>query len=121
MSGIKTVTYEDSLYYIGDIYEFSDGGSCWELGVLLSIDPSSAFPFTATCKWRLIREVKSKIGTITPAPIEMIEGAAYMFDYYSSKDAVGLYYNLNDMFYMADLSLKAESCTNIRLMTVEGE
>ena len=52
-----------------------------------------------------------------PAPIELIDGNAYTFDY-QSKLTIGLYYKLNNMFYMADFSLSVKNCSNIRPMTV---
>jgi hypothetical protein len=73
----------------------------------------------ATCN-----DKKESVGSILdylfspiPAPIELINGNAYMFDY-EGKQTIGLYYKLNDMFYMSDFSLSVKKCTNIRPMTV---
>jgi hypothetical protein len=125
MSKIKTVTYEGKVYQIGGIYEFSDNGDSWETDKLVSISYVAAYPFKVVgCEWSLIRETESKIGTITPAPIELIDNGAYMFDF-KDETCIGFYELSQEAFFdrhdggkqIAKLSF----CTNIRPMTVESK
>ena len=124
---IKTVTHKGQVYEIGSVYLFSDDGEEWWLDRLVSINVEESPIFNSVSlfesegeAWTLIKKSNDSIGTITPAPIELIDGAAYMFDY-QGKQLVGLYYNLNCMFYMADSRFSVTNCTNIRLMTVESK
>jgi hypothetical protein len=114
-----TEEYEGNVYELDKHYLF---GNSHQLHKLLRIDKLSDFPFriidnTHENGFKSIHLVNLDEGTITPAPIELIDGNAYMFDY-ESKQTIGLYYKLNDMFYMADFSLSVKKCTNIRPMTV---
>jgi hypothetical protein len=122
MSDCKTVTHEGKVYQIGGVYEFSDAGKDWAVDELLAVGERGAYPFEARkFEWELIREVNCTIGTITPAPIELVNGAAYMFD---SDDTVwlGFYSEIQNSFYdRLSNGVKISNfkyCTNIRLMTV---
>jgi hypothetical protein len=123
MSEIKTVTHEGKVYQIGGVYEFSDEGKDWAVDELLSVGVSSAYPFNARqYEWELIREVNCTIGTITPAPIELDNGAAYMFIYHKNrKPAIGVYSKAEEKFLTVNGKYFADKCTNIRLMTVESK
>jgi hypothetical protein len=123
MSEIKTVTHDGQVYQIGSVYEFSDGGKDWAIDELLSIDEDKALPFEARqYEWTLIREVNYFMGTITLAPIELINGAAYMFDYHKNrKPAIGVYSEANNTFLTVGYNYFVFDCTNIRLMTVESK
>jgi hypothetical protein len=55
-----------------------------------------------------------------PAPIELVDGGAYMFDY-QSVQTIGLYCTINNMFYTTNSRMFITNCTNIRLMTVESK
>ena len=119
---IKTATHEGNVYQIGKHYAFSDDGKEWELDILEGFDEEDAHPCHGELEiWRLIRIMESsELGTITPVPIELIDGAAYMFDYQGSQ-GVGLYEKDKDSFFMVGYSYNLENCTNIRLMTVESK
>ena len=123
MSEIKTVTYEGNVYQIGGVYEFADWGDNWHLDVLESIEREKDYPFYADGNgWKLIRESKSKIGTITPAPIELVDGAAYMFNVRGGRQYVGIYDEGQDIFSISQGQwVYLEKATNIRLMTVGSE
>ena len=119
MSDNKTVTHEGNIYELDKHYLF---GNSYQLHKLLKINTESDYPFRVLDKgqengFTKIHLVDLDEGTITPAPIELIDGNAYMFDY-QSKLTIGLYYKLNNMFYMADFSLSVKNCSNIRPMTV---
>ena len=124
MSEIKTVTHEGNVYQIGGVYEFSDNGDSWETDELVSISYVAAYPFKVDgCEWSLIRESKSKIGTITPAPIALVDGAAYMFNIIDGKrHHAGIYDEGQGIFSISQGQwVDLERATNIRLMTVESE
>ena len=118
MSEIKTVTHEGNVYQIGGIYEFSLTGSIWFLDTLLSIDSDLYRHFDAEGNgWKLIREAQSKIGTITPASIELVDGAAYTYGF-EGVDMIGIYNKSTGRFIRGDGFTCVSRCTNIRLMTV---
>tara|TARA_R110000764_G_scaffold67912_1_gene141017 strand:- start:1986 stop:2522 length:537 start_codon:yes stop_codon:yes gene_type:complete len=118
---IKTVTHEGKVYQIGGVYEFSDEGIEWRLDLLTSIDDLEDLPFKGkSFGWELIRESKSKIGTITPAPIKLVDSAAYTY-MFGGFDMIGIYKKSVDRFIRNDGFTSASCCTNIRLMTVGSE
>jgi hypothetical protein len=124
-----TVTHEGNVYEIGKPYLFSDGGNYWHLLKLKRVVVGGPLPFevwltaSKSTVFSLIKEVPASgyLGTITPAPIELIDGNAYMFDEkipYSNKDCIGIYENHKHKFHLKNYSVFVESCTNIRPMTV---
>ena len=123
MSEVETVTHEGKVYQIGGIYEFSDGGDQYHLDVLESINCGDTYPFNVHCdRWKLIRAVNSTIGTITPAPIELVNGNAYMFDYHGNRKAIVGVYNQEEESFLTRMGiLRPWNATNIRLMTVGSE
>jgi hypothetical protein len=121
MSEIKTVTYKGKVYQLGGVYEFSDKGRDWALDELLYLDEGKDLPFcTREYEWQLIREASYSMGTITPAPIELIDGAAYMFDY-AGRQLIGLCNVSTEQFLTTESRILYSYCTNIRLMTVESK
>jgi hypothetical protein len=124
MSEIKTVTHEGKVYEIGKYYLFSDSGCKWSVDRLACINSQNSFIFESDRSvWNLIKETKHAIGTITPAPIELDDGAAYMFDWIerTMKNSVGVYDLSSQRFYFVKGHILASYCTNIRLMTVESK
>ena len=126
MSEIKTVTHEGKVYQIDQDYLFSVRGTTWVYEKLTGIDYSDSKPFcTASNEWLYIKEVPASenMGTITPAPIELVNGAAYMFDPHNTKllDVIGLYEKNNNQFYFNGRHVVLAHCSNIRLMTVESK
>jgi hypothetical protein len=126
MSEIKTVTHLGKVYQIDQEYLFSNDGTHLVYGRLKAICPASSYPFEAhggfLCKYiELIQDCKDQ-GTITPAPIELIDGEVYMFNYGNRLDAVGVYDKWEKRFYhLRGMYFGFEGCTNIRLMTVESK
>jgi hypothetical protein len=124
MSDFKIVTHDGKVYQIGSVYEFSDYGKDWALDELLSVGEGGINAFEARqYEWKLIREVNYSMGTITPAPTELIDGAAYMFNPHNTKllDVIGLYEKNNNQFYFNGKHVVLAHCSNIRLMTVESK
>ena len=71
---------------------------------------------------KLERQIE-RIGTITPAPTELIDGGAYMFNSHNTKllDAIGLYEENNNRFYFNGSYADLAYCSFIRLMSVESK
>ena len=127
MSEIKTETHLGKVYQIDQEYLFSNDGTHLVYGRLKAICPKSSYPFEAhdgfLCKYiGLIQDCKDQ-GTITPAPIELINGAAYMFNYHENrKSVIGVYDDESKRLYFTKgMWREVSSCTNIRLMTVESK
>ncbi|MFQ3209144.1 MAG: hypothetical protein ACI9HU_000628 [Colwellia sp.] len=118
-----TVTHEGNVYELGQHYLF---GSRHQLHKLLKIDKLSDYPFRVIDEgqengFKKVHLVNLDAGTITPAPIELIDGAAYMFDEkapYSNKDCIGIYEYHKRKFHLKNYNVFVGSCTNIRPMTV---
>ena len=125
MSEIKTVTHEGKVYQIDQDYLFSVRGTTWVYEKLTGIDYSYSKNFcTASNEWLYIKEVPASenMGTITPAPIELVDGAAYMFDCDDHSNVIGLFIKGGGLFLIHDGAVfNASACTNIRLMTVESK
>ena len=126
MSEIKTGTHFGKVYQIDQEYLFSNDGTHLVYGRLKAICPKSSYPFEAhdgfLCKYiGLIQDCKDQ-GTITPAPIELINGAAYMFDAKFIRNAVGIYHkSSHKMYFTEGMCAEAEWLENVRLMTVESK
>jgi hypothetical protein len=121
MSDCKTVTHEGKVYQIGKDYLFSLNELDWTYEKLTDIDGGYEKVFcTQSYEWRYIKEipVSRTMGTITPAPIELIDGAAYMFDY-KGASYIGIFTSPPHRFIQVDGWTLATYCTNIRLMTLE--
>jgi hypothetical protein len=127
MNDIKTVTHEGKVYQIGQDYLFSDTKGTWVYSKLLGIKSDDISPFkTYILCWKFIKDMppSEEFGTITPAPIELIDGAAYMFDEqapYSNKNCIGIYEKHGNKFHLKNYATLVKVCTNIRLMTVESK
>jgi hypothetical protein len=124
MSQIKTVTHEGQVYQIGKEYLFSMSGVTWFYDKLIDIDGGYPKPFcTKSKEWRYIKEVPASenMGTITPAPIELVDGAAYMFDI-NGFVALGFYREDRKSFFSCGNKVCGlAEATDIRLMTVGSE
>ena len=61
-------------------------------------------------------------GVITPAPIDLIDGDAYMFDYHKNRrSAVGVHRKSENAFITSKNCYFVFDCTNIRHMTVRND
>jgi hypothetical protein len=124
-----TVTHEGNVYEVGKRYVFTDSlplGNDFTVSRLNFIyvpnsDPSYVFdseglPYRYAVS---LSEVDLDTGTITPAPIDLIDGNAYMFDYHKNrKPVIGVYSKSNETFLTVSDDHFAFNCTNIRPMTV---
>lgn len=125
MSEIKTVTHDGQVYEIGKDYLF---GSYKKTMKLIHIDSLSAYPFRVfegghDNGYKRIYLGNAECGTITPAPIELVGDAAYMFCLETTW--VG-FYRVSRKSFFDRLVGGNKICglaevTNIRLMTVESK
>jgi hypothetical protein len=118
---IKPVTDGGNIYEIGKYYLFTDNGKKFTLAKLTHIGKGD-HPFHTNEKdfFRYMYEVGTleNTGTITPAPIDLIDGNAYMFDY-EGVSCTGVYEAVTERFYFTrGRHILASHCTNIRPMTV---
>ena len=86
---MKTVTGKDgNVYEIGKVYEFSDSGEAdeWTAGQLAGLNEGGAFEFEANLAYfKYCRENQAENGTITKAPVELVDGGIYEFELNNSK------------------------------------
>jgi hypothetical protein len=119
-----TVIYDGNIYEIGKYYLFSMNSLDWIYAKLTNINAGYDKVFcTPQEDWLYIKEVPASenMGTITPAPAELIEGRAYTFNY-EGQNTDGIYDAQSERFYYTKgRHLLVSSCTNIRLMTVENK
>ena len=118
----ETATHEGNVYETGKHYLFSDDGVKWYAGNLVSLDSEHEYLFRwDACGFKKIKELAaSSLGTITPAPIELIDGNAYMFNPHNTTllDVIGLYEKKTNQFYCNGWSIILAHCSIIRPMTV---
>ena len=122
----KTVVYEGNVYEIGKGYLF---GKSLILGNLTAIDSGPLFPFKFLDLKGMesgageIHLVSVDAGTITPAPVELIDGNAYTFKHPAyKKPVVGIYNVGTERFIASNLATLTRTCTGIREMIVkEGD
>lgn len=113
-------TYKGNVYEIGKAYLFGAGD---RYHVLTGINHHGEYPFQVVGNaYTLIKEIPSSdaIGKITPPPVELVDGQAYMFDWVDRpfKGSVGVYSMDAKRFYFPMGHITAEACTNIRKMVV---
>ena len=118
----KTVTHEGNIYEIGKHYLFSDWGICWQADKLRYVENNGDWEFKGiSCSWRYCKPfAEGEIGTITLAPVKLVDGDAYMFDY-KGRTQYGIYSDKEMSFVTSDGWTVVNYCTNIRRMLVEVE
>ena len=121
---IKTEEYMGNVYQIGEAYLFSDHLDApdaeWRLGRLVGFHVKDRCPFRTRgglC-YNYIKAIPS-VGTVTPAPVDLIHCNAYMFDYNDGSSYSGIYDADSLRFYFVRGHVTVSSCTNIREMTVK--
>lgn len=95
----------------------------WELCTILFMGKFKVVYDSASAKERMadvdtIGEIKFK--PLTP-PIELIDGKAYQFEHFHSKNLLGFYVSETDEFNVNGNHFARENSTNIQSLTVEGE
>lgn len=108
---------------IGKVYEFSDDKDSWSFDKLEGCNDTSDdndYEFKGVlCSWGFIRECQSPLGTIKKAPVKLVDGKAYQFEYVAGK-FIGIYSENDDIFYLSNLrTLNRNLATNIILLVPE--
>lgn len=107
---------------VGAIYEFSDNLVRWFSGTFCEYSPSYERKYVDDTKshWEFIRECQLPIGKIHKKPIELVDGAAYQFEYIAGK-FIGIYGKSDDLFYMSNnRTLNREHTKNIIKLVPES-
>jgi hypothetical protein len=111
-------TFKGMQYEVGKWYEFSNDGDNWEASKLDAIEGSN-FAFLTSLGWmQLCREATLSLGTITPAPVDLVDGAAYEFMCFDKK-YYGEYRKYLHRFYCGDYYYTTDDCTNITRLVPE--
>ena len=115
----NTVEYKGNVYQIGKYYLFSDWGICWQADKLRYVENNGDWEFRGiSCSWRYCKPfAEGEIGTITRAPVKLVGGSAYMFDY-KGRTQYGIYSDKEMRFMILTGWIMTGYCTNIRHMTV---
>jgi hypothetical protein len=116
--------HEGHFYEFGQDYLFSNNELHWTYAALSDLDGGQDRVFcTSDKEWRHIKEVPASenMGKITPAPIELVDGAAYMFDSFCGDNLQGTFNEDKARLIQSDSWEHIKDCTNIRLMTVESK
>jgi hypothetical protein len=117
---MKTINYKGNTYQIGAAYEFSHDGIHWIPDTFFGIDESCSSKFESHVDYyKYIRVCKLPMGTITPTPIELIDGKAYQFTNVEDNTIHGIYSEDEHSFNGTCVEWPVSACTNIQPLTVE--
>lgn len=120
----ETVTVDGMVYGIGKVYEFSNDEAFWRSGTLTCAREEGKYRFDSeSAAWDLCREIDPKtIGTITPAPAELVDGKVYMFEFDGHK-FVGFYNQGSERFEFSScgVHINESDATNITPLSPEAK
>jgi len=119
---MKTINHEGKIYQVGAVYEFSDDGKDWCVGVLEGTQPKSNYPYRLFFShgYKLIRTCEVKVGTITEAPVKLIDGECYQFTNTFGNERKGFFSARRGVFFRTEGCDTPSECSNIKLLTVEN-
>ena len=119
---MKTIEHKGNVYQKGTVYEFSDDdGETWCVDTLEGIYPESNHPYkTRSGDYRLIRVYEASLGTITEAPVKLIDGECYQYTDRRGMEWKGYFSAEHDTFCRDGLYTDSDvgDCTNIKLLVV---
>ena len=120
---METINYKGNTYQIGALYDFSDNGFDWFTCELGNINRLSKYVFeTSRGDYSEIKALDSEIGTITPTPIDLIDGKAYQFQA-SGGVWLGFYQESRKSFFTqferGNKICSTTEASNIQPLTVE--
>jgi len=120
---MKTIKRKGKVYQVGAVYEFSDDGKVWYKDTLKDIhqDMSDQICVGLWRNYNFIRVCEVKAGTITEAPVELIDGECYQYTDQLGNERRGYFSEDFDRFYRTGSWSYRSECTNIKLLTVVGE
>ena len=119
---MKTIKDKGKVYQVGAVYEFSDDGKMWCLGVLEGTQPKSNYPYRTYSGhgFKLIRACKANLGTITEAPVKLKNGECYSFTDRLGNKRKGFFSARRGVFFRTEGCDAPSECTNIKLLVVAG-
>ena len=125
---METINYNGNIYQLGMTYLFRDSANKWpKLGMLSNVIQGDKYPFkTEDETWKMCEELppSNEIGTITPEPIELIDGKAYQFQV-SGGVWLGFYQESRKSFFTqferGNKICSTTEASNIQPLTVEIE
>ena len=124
---MKTIEYKGMVYEIGKYYLFGDyENDISKYRKLKDIDPDKENPFEDERgeEFMYIKQLPSSdnFGTITDAPVELVDREIYLFDYNNGSSgmvgSVMRYCKSSNHFYFDNTYFDAKHCSNIRKMGV---
>ena len=111
----NTVEYKGNIYEIGKGYLFGDVISApYFYGKLQGIESDGAFITIENSYFIFCEELPAskELGTITKAPIKLVDGAAYQFDYHKGTFH-GYFKEKTSRLYHSTGWFNISTCTNI--------
>ena len=118
---MKTINHDGKAYQVGGLYEFSDTGKNWYTDILEDIHQNMTCPYRtrSSIGFRLIRACEVKVGTITDAPVELIDGECYQFtDRYDDEYKGFFLAETGRLYCTTGAIIDPSRCTNIKHLTV---
>ena len=119
----ELVTVNGMQYEIGKDYEFrNEFYNEWTRDTLIGMVDCkfSIYVFTGKIRdWKMCQAMNpSLLGKITPAPVELVDGAAYAFEYMDG-DMLGRYHKGSDRFIIGNSNVKRAKVKNITRLVPE--
>jgi len=118
---MKTIKDKGNVYQVGAVYEFSDDGKHWCVGVFEGTCQGSAYPYKARSGhgFKLIRTCKTNLGTIEEAPAELVDGECYQFTAHLGNECKGFFLaEYGRLYCTTGAIIDPSKCSNIKLLTV---
>ena len=122
----NTVEHKGNVYEIGRLYAFSDSPvndlDVVEYGILTSVSGGLFYQYNnfsdKNIKWKYVFEISVIGGTITKAPIKLIDGEVYQFNYETGanvnlKEVRGMYDKDGSCVWIKGNNYSIDLCTNI--------
>ena len=120
----KTIEYKGKSYEKDKYYLFGDHGDevfkCMKLKTINTEDEEYPFIGSTSVEYRFLKQLPSSdnLGTITDAPVDLEDGAAYTFDILNTPTQIGLYREFTNNLWNSTVDISVNQCTNIRKMEV---
>jgi len=118
---MKTIEHKGKVYQAGAVYEFSDDGKTWYADVLEDVrSDSDLFTYKARLNsYDLIRACQAKVGTITEAPAELVDGECYQFTAHLGNECKGFFLaEYGRLYCTTGVIIDPSKCSNIKLLVV---
>lgn len=114
--------FKGVIFQVGKFYMHHGACDEWFISKLEGINPNSDHPFSfGVVRSDNCLEINQEyIGIATEAPIELIDGKAYQFDYNGRTELVGIYHKPDDTFGQYTVTSSAKAATNIKLLEVKS-